>query len=57
MRIAEAPSLAPADPLENLRTGSSEVFSRMHVIVVHSEAVMGFLATLFADESKQQGGS
>ena len=47
---------APAEPLDTLRTGNSEVFSRMHIFVVHAEAVAGFLSDLFAEVSKQKSG-
>jgi len=43
---------APADPLQTLQIGNSEVFSRMYIFVVHSEALTGFLGELFAKESK-----
>jgi len=45
---------APADPLKTLQTGNSEVFSRMHIFVVHSEALSGLLGELFANESEHK---
>ena len=39
---------SPAQPLEVLKSGNSDTFSRMHIIVVHSEALAGLLCDLFA---------
>jgi hypothetical protein len=40
--------LSPAQPLEVLKSGNSDTFSRMHILVVHSEALSGLLGDLFA---------
>lgn len=47
---------APAKPLDMLRTGDSEVFSRMHIFVVHAEALTGFLSDLFNEVGEQKSG-
>lgn len=39
---------SPAQPLEVLKSGNSDTFSRMHILVVHSEALSGLLLDLFA---------
>ena len=38
---------SPAQPLEVLKGGISDSFTRMHIIVVHSEALSGLLVELF----------
>lgn len=38
---------SPAQPLEVLKSGNSDTFSRMHILVVHSEALSGLLLDLF----------
>ena len=38
---------SPAEPLQILKSGNSDAFSRMHIFVVHAEAVSAFLGNLF----------
>lgn len=39
--------LSPAEPLEVLKTGSTDTFSRMQILVVHSNALSSLLVSLF----------
>lgn len=39
---------SPAKPLDTLKTGDTDTFSRMHILVVHAEALSGLLCDLFA---------
>ena len=39
---------SPTQPLEMLKSGNSNTFSRMHILVAHSEALPGLLLDLFA---------
>lgn len=47
---------APANPLDTLRTGNSELFSRMHIFVVNAEALTGFLSDLSNELDEQKSG-
>jgi hypothetical protein len=40
---------SPADPLAALKTGNTDTFSRLHILVIHGEALSETLSGLFAD--------
>lgn len=44
---------SPAQPLHVLTSGDSDTFSRMHILVVHAEALSGFLSNLFANPTSE----
>lgn len=44
----------PADPLQTLQSGNSDLFSRMHILVVHAESLSIFLESLFSSASQQE---
>lgn len=43
--------VSPAQPLEVLKTGDTDTFSRMHILVVHSGALARLLSDLFASST------
>jgi hypothetical protein len=45
--------LAPANPLDVLKSGNSETFSRMHIFVVQPEALVGFLSDLIPQKVEE----
>jgi hypothetical protein len=45
--------LSPADPLQTLKSGRSDVLSRLHIFVVRAEALAGFLRDLFSSPDQR----
>lgn len=45
---------SPAEPLQILKSGNSDMFSRMHIFVVNAEALSAFLADLFSNSKPHQ---